>query len=317
MACLIVVACLDVILRPDAPPALPARTGPPGDAAPGIPRVLSSFEIARIANEQARAHLGAIDGGRALRIVDSAGRAVVLFLATVRDTEWPRRPSSYASGVLVNGGRHALVAGHSLDVVAEYLDPRISVSMFDGRLRRGKVPAVRGGAEGAPDGDWGLVELEGELPDGCPSLKMRSAVAGSTVVMLGYSEGLGVDERGRVYPAKDLFDAPLRPLAFVGKLIDAGSGKVEVVAGMLPAIGASGGAILDLEGYLVGVMASVNREWRMGEFHGTDWSLTCPTKPDGTPVPLPVPLEDLRVRLEVTGTPVAVFREFIEKRWKR
>ncbi|NUN53713.1 MAG: trypsin-like peptidase domain-containing protein, partial [Planctomycetaceae bacterium] len=275
--------------------------------------VLTPFDFARMGNDAALGFLRALDGGRTLHVVETAGAAVVRFRVSARSTEHMATVSDQGSGVLVNGGRHVLVAGHVLDIEMEHTDVKYEVFTIDGRLRRGKVPAVRGGVDGAPEGDWGLVELEGEQPVDGPWLRLKPAAAGTTVVLLGYSGGNGVDAAGRVYPSFGLLEAPLRPVAVVGKVKDATLGECEVVAGREVLGGASGGAVIDLRGNLVGIAVTQSWEWRMGEVHQRMNSSWRPILKEGETIPL----HDLHVDLGFTFIPVGAFREFLERRWGR
>jgi hypothetical protein len=160
--------------------------------------------------------------------------------------------------------------------------------------------------DGAPDGDWGLVELEGPLPAGWPSLALGSAADGATVVLLGYSGNWGLDPEGTVMPTEmsnhESSRLPLRPLAFVGTLDNAESGRGEILAGVQPGSGASGGAVIDLNGRLVGIV--VNTTYFK--------AMIAPSPEDRTGEGL-----NFHESIGFKGTPVGVFRAFIEKRWKR
>jgi hypothetical protein len=259
-------------------------------------------------NEAALAHLRTLKGGSALRAVEWARPAVVRFTARARSTDPPGTVTSGGSGVLVNGGRHLLVAGHVLVGMEKYSGLEFSAVMADGRRRRGRVPAVRGGIDGAPEGDWGLVELEDPPPEGCPSLRWgKPAAEGTTVVMLGYSGGFGVAPEGAVSWMGSPEDAPLLPLAFVGRVTNAVSCTAEVVAGMKSGGGSSGGAVIDLEGNLVGVMATTRWAHTTGTMtvHGEGGKVLLFDEGE--------PLETYWFE----ATPVSVFRRHIEGLWKR
>ena len=298
----------------DCPPAArPVETaltpGPPlGDAA-----VITQDKVAQLGNDAAVAFLRSLGDPRAIRAVEAARTAVVLFRATSRSGTGPHPIEACGSGVLVNGGRSVLVAGHVLEEFDGHPDPQFSIQMVDGRVRRARTAAVRGGVDGAPAGDWGLVDLDDPPPTGCPSLPMRAAAEGATVVMLGYSGELGVDGKGVVSIADPLARDPMFPLAFVGRVEDAESGRAEIVAGSRPMGGASGGAVIDLEGNLVGVMVS----WSYGS--GTARPIRDGIKgipEDGKPETDDLDRARRKQWIGFEGTPVHVFREFLERRWK-
>ena len=300
-------ACLSQNLGSTSLPSHSVTTGTQPESGAAAPRLLSPFDIARTGNDAAMAYLRTLDDGRALGRVEAARAAIVRFKATARNTERPELPCvAWSSGVLVNGGRHVLVAGHALDVVMSKPDPTFLVSMSDGFQRGGGILPVRGGVDGAPDGDWGVVELEGGPPEGCPSLPMRSAAAGSTVVLLGYSGGLGVDGEGRIRPADQLMEMPVYPLALVGK-VRTNLATVEIVAGTETNYGASGGAIVDLEGNLVGIMVAGLRSYWVD---ARDGSVPRPLIPEIDSLAG----KDLTVRLFLSYTPVGVFQEFLHRR---
>jgi len=258
-------------------------------------------------------HLRTMAGGRALRAVEMARSAVVRFRVTARSVERIGTLTDGGSGVLVDGGRHLLVAGHVLDSLAGKPDLKMEAFQGDGTRRQGKLPAVRGGEDGAPEGDWGLVELEGDPPEGCPSLRMGEMTPDSTVVMVGYSGSFGIDARGRALPAMELMESPLAPLVFVGRVTDARKGEIELVAGMGAAGGASGGAIINLEGDLVGLMVSTKSGWQVGEVIARGGGIIRPLNHERDMVTG----KDFEVELGFTGTPVGVFREFLLRRWER
>ncbi|HEU4395280.1 MAG TPA: serine protease [Planctomycetota bacterium] len=276
------------------PPAAPAR-------------VLTERDLARMANDAALAHLHSLDGGKAIEKVLAARTAVARFRVEARSKDGPDRLRKSGCGVLVNGGRHLLVAGHVLDILEGFVDPEYRIVTAEGDTIRGKVPAVRGGVDGAPDGDWGLVELEGSPPEGCASLRMAAVEPGATVVLLAYSGGHGLHPDGQVYWTDGFDEAPLTPLSFVGTADESGSVKCRLVAGARTAGGASGGAIVDLGGNLVGVMVTSHHDLSTG--HAFKRRPVSELEPRS------------RIKVDETmwfeGTPVGVFREWIERRWQR
>src|SRR5689334_1123062 len=249
------------VLGPGTMPPRPVdgeRVGPNGG-------VIGPAAMARVGNDAAEEYLRGLDGGRALRTVEAARRAVVRFVVSWESGNGSGRSWTRGSGVLVNGGRHVLTAGHILEVEETATDLTYSAILTDGRILRGRVPGVQGGKGGAPNGDWGLIELEGAPTAGLPSLDFGSAAEGATVVLLAYSGGRGLDARGGVSLVDEATRVPvdhgavlprrtpLRPLAFVGSLVHAESGRADVVAGAQTAGGSSGGAVIDLQSRLVGV----------------------------------------------------------------
>ena len=273
----------------------------------GPAQVYSEREFARLANEAALAHLRAICSEREFRTLLAARTAVVRFRASANSVDPPGRRHEWGSGVLVNGGRHVLVAGHALDANRGRAEPELTAITVEGDVLRCRSPAVRGGVDGAPEGDWGLAELEGPLPEGCSSLEMAAAAPDATVVMLGFSGCFGLHPDGQVYWSDQLEEAPLLPLAFVGTTNATGRGEIRVVAGARPKGGSSGGAIVDREGRLVAVMTDSHHRWSTGH--------AFKRKPESELEPRS------RVNVEesasFSGTPVEVFREWVEARWTR
>ncbi|HEU4395255.1 MAG TPA: serine protease [Planctomycetota bacterium] len=277
--------------------------------------MITGDRVAQLGNDAAIAFLRSLEDPRAIRAVEAARTAVVLFRVSAASKERPGRIENSGSGVLVNGGRSILIAGHVLEHFAELPDVQFSILMVDGRTRRGRVPAVRGGTDGAPAGDWGLVDLDDPPPTGCPSLSMRDAVEGATVVLLGYSGELGVSGRGVVSLADPIARDPMYPLTFVGRVTDVRFGLAELLAGSQPLGGSSGGAVVDLAGNLVGVMTNTferSGTWRPLIRNEGDGRLE-----NGKLDPHSRDRAGRREWFEFKGTPVGVFREFLERRWQR
>lgn len=316
-AALVTLFCvLDIVLGPFPPSPRPVPLHTDMATRPGLPpRPLTPLEIARRGNEEAVAFLGSLNKGGALRTYERARAAVVRIYAAEksvkkRESDDERRTlHGFGSGVLVDGGRRLLTAGHVLDMLKEHPDAVVSVVMADGRERKCGLPAARGGIDGAPEGDWGLVELTDTPPEGCPSLPMRAAVKDSTVILLGYSSILGVDTKGMVWHAIEFCPAPLFPFAAVGTVRDPDLEGITITAGAETQGGASGGAIVDLEGNLVGIMVGGLRSRS-----GPGWSKTYTEGQESTAPIEFTPMED---KFSVGGTPVGVFRAFVEARSKR
>jgi hypothetical protein len=226
---------------------------------------------------------------REMLAIRSASDAVVRFRVVFNETG-STFDSNTSTGVLVDGGRHVLIAGHALDLIKEHPDARVEVATVFGDVIPGILPGIRGGVGGAPEGDWGCVALEGRPAVEIEWLPVADVRQGSTVVVLGYPGELGVDAKGTLRWDDPGSSPPLAPLPLIGRLADAVSWRVDVVAGSQPIGGISGGAIVDLGGRLRAIQVSTSVQRNSATNTESMW---------------------------FTGTPVTTFRKFLESAWAR
>lgn len=161
-----------------------------------------------------------------------------------------------ASGVLIDGGRRVLTAGHALPD-----DPghEIEVTLADGRSFAARRLGARYEVFATGDEDWGVLEVDAPAGVQLPSLELAKPTAGSLAYVLGYPSDLGIAPGGRIAPGLAHARAPLDPLLFVGRVQGLGPIDLSPVAGCVPLGGASGAPVVNEEGRLLGVFVSVSQ----------------------------------------------------------
>lgn len=168
-----------------------------------------------------------------------------------------------ATGVLVDGGRHVLTAGHVVPP-GEVQGQEVHLTLSDGR----SFAAQRLGGQyevfATGDEDWALLEVLGAEGAALPSVQRGTPHDGGFAYVLGYPSDLGIEPGGRIEPGLAHSKAPLDPLLFVGRVNAQGPVDLEPVAGCIPLGGASGAPVVDEQGRLLGVFVSVSQAQKAG-----------------------------------------------------
>lgn len=172
----------------------------------------------------------------------------------------------HSSGVLVEGGRHVLTAGHLLDPAGE---GDLVVRLVTGRKLAARVVDWEPPEPAQSAGDWTLLEVQGISGLEAGGVDIGSVSLGDLVLCLGYPGQVGLDSNGDVAldgPGDSEFLAPIVTVACIDGLAPL---RLTPVAGAVPVGGMSGAPVLDLAGRLVGLFVSVTTTARGSgaEFH--------------------------------------------------
>ncbi len=92
-----------------------------------------------------------------------------------------------------------------------------------------------------------------------PALPIRSPEPGELAFVLSYPNQMGVSDTGQVVYGNAYADSPLAPIVLVAKVRDDSPLSLDPIAGSLAMGGASGGAIVNRAGELIGVLSG--SEW--------------------------------------------------------
>lgn len=162
------------------------------------------------------------------------------------------------SGVLLADGR-ILTASH---VVPESGATTI-VTLADGSALRTRLLA-RARDNGDEVRDWAMLALDTQAPIELATTTVARPRRGQLVAILGYPQGVGIAAAGHV--ARDHASQPLAlaPVATLARVVSRDPMLLAPVAGTLPVDGASGSAVFDADGRLLGVVVAaqpVSRTW--------------------------------------------------------
>ena len=165
--------------------------------------------------------------------------------------------SVMASGVVLEGGRLLLTAGHSLD---EGSDTEVLVTLVSGETRRARVLDQMYQVYGGASNDWALLEIIGPRLDSIPPVRVGKVREGELAIILGYPDQIGVDSEGRVAYATLEEGGYLEPLETLGVVGRSQPLMVKPQVGAIPMGGMSGGPVFDHRGGLIGIFVSLRRE---------------------------------------------------------
>lgn len=159
-------------------------------------------------------------------------------------------------GVLVQGAKpgdpiRLGSAGHVLDMAASY----VCVVTTTGReitVNSPKVQFVRGGSSAQ---DWAVLQIDNAVD--LPTVPLASPKNGDLAFLLAYPDGIGRDAAGRFAYNKARENEPLLPLLTVAEVVQVSPLELRPLAGAVPLGGASGGAIVNRRGELIGLFNAV------------------------------------------------------------
>jgi S1-C subfamily serine protease len=166
-----------------------------------------------------------------------------------------RVESAVATGVLVQGGRRVLTAGHTFEGAG---DVTVVVTYPDGKVRGARLAEREYDRFGTSEHDWALLDIADAPIRAAAPLSTGSAGDGETVIVLGYPDEIGIDASGNVAytnAAGPAYHEPLTTLAVVERPDPL---LLNPAVGSIPTRGMSGGPVFDLEGKLLGVFVAVN-----------------------------------------------------------
>jgi hypothetical protein len=236
------------------PYADPARS-----AAENWPQVITNLDVLRIGQAQAESFVEALpvaERAEAKAAIERASRATVCIEVRTRT-----RGSSYqaqkGSGVVMLGETAASpvrvgTAGHVLEggsTEVRILGSSGEVIAFD-TARQQHVQF------GTSDQDWGTIELASP-PRETPALVVALPQASEIAFVLAYPDGAGRDVAGRMVYSRAVDAVPLQPVLTIGEVTRVAPLQLRPLAGAIPLGGASGGAIVNRRGELIGLFNSV------------------------------------------------------------
>jgi S1-C subfamily serine protease len=219
----------------------------------GVLTLLDYFDAGRLRAESFVERQGK-DGGLSAAL--GRARQACVRIEVQYNQQGGNYQSFTASGVLVDGGRKVLTAGH---VLAGVSDHSVRVTLTDGRSFPAQEVRSRYEVFASGSEDWGLLELQAPAGVALPAVPVAAPREGELAFVLGYPADFGVTPDGAVAPGIARTDAPLDPLTFVGRVHSESPLDLDPVAGCVPLGGASGAPVVNERGELLGVFVSVSQ----------------------------------------------------------
>ncbi|ANM29661.1 hypothetical protein ABI59_08825 [Acidobacteria bacterium Mor1] len=173
--------------------------------------------------------------------------------------------TSAASGVVLEGGRRLLTAGHAVKGLDEF---EATVTLPGGTRRDVKLIQAQYDRFGGANRDWAILEVSGPPLRGVPAIRPARAREGELAIVAGYPDHIGVDATGRAAWAGEnsSYLAPIVTLATVER---ADPLLLSPEAGAIPTPGMSGAPVFNAAGELIGVFVSIGRRSSESEIRHT------------------------------------------------
>jgi len=200
-----------------------------------------------------RAHVDAFLNGRMAETVkESKARCVRVALRS--ESIHGAYRSVLGSGVVLDGGRYVLTAGH---VVDGFEADEIQVTLVSGEVHFAELLDYRYDALGAPAQDWAILELR-TVPELEPLVETDEATIGTLALLFGYPDHIGVAPDGKM-TFGETSTPYLEPIVTVGTIQGNEPLTLAPHVGAVPTGGMSGGPVFDTHGRLLGILVSVLR----------------------------------------------------------
>lgn len=236
-----------------------AAYAPPPTEPGSWPQVVTNLDFVGVGNTQAWRFVDALPAAERAATKAMLGRVAP---ACVRIEVLVASSGSAAtltkgSGVVLQGGAGGAVrvgtAGHVLsagDVQRAWIVSAAGETLASDASTQEYVQF------GSSDRDWGLIQLASP-PRRTVALATALPVAGELAFVLAYPDGVGIDAQGRVVYGKAVAAAPLQPLLTVAEVTAPAPLQLRPLAGAIPLGGASGSAIVNRRGEVIGLFNAV------------------------------------------------------------
>jgi S1-C subfamily serine protease len=159
------------------------------------------------------------------------------------------------SGVLIDGGRLVLTAGHGL---VGTKNSEIRVTLQDGTRYAAKPVEWSFDRFGSANADWAVLEVQAPAGTSLPAMRIGRPETGRLAFVVGYPGHHGINEQGRLVAGKAYDGEFLAPLVSAGTVSDASPINLSPVAGAVPTGGMSGSPIISENGELIGIFVSTS-----------------------------------------------------------
>ena len=222
---------------------------------PRVLTMLDYYESGRRAVEACVLEDGCGSGKDLLESVERAKLASVRVEIRSNERE-DRYQSIAASGVLIDGGRRVLTAGHAMTRPA---DTGVVVTLLDGETRSARILDSRYEVYGGADLDWAVLEILGRPVEKFPAAELGHAREQELVFVLGYPDGIGVDETGSTAFEAGPDAGYLEPLVTLGVVDSREPLRLSPLAGSVPTSGMSGAPVFSEDGRLIGIFVSLGK----------------------------------------------------------
>ncbi len=162
-----------------------------------------------------------------------------------------------ASGVVVDGGRLLLTAGHPLEGAP---DMEVLVTLASGETRRARMLDREYEVYGGASRDWALLEILGPPLKSAPPVWIGEIREGEMALVLGYPDQIGINASGQVAYDSTEEGGYLEPLGTLGVVGRSKPLALTPQVGAIPMGGMSGGPVFDRRGGLIGIFVSLGKE---------------------------------------------------------